>query len=301
MAYDDDPSIPPVTVRAAANRLGMSVWGLHRAIERGELEPVVRNPIKVSADDLEAFRLRRQDAAIARIGADRLVREAHAVRARLHPPATAPGPRGHEALEQLNDVVKSAFGTPLLMAAAFADGAGCRWCAAVMAGRMLGATVRRETLASEIGFALLGAPECADHRKLVRGRMQELAARVHPGGARPADARTGPVTAAGSTAPPASPVPRPRPAQPSPDDNGKSMIQRRLRETRARLAMARRSGDQRYAIKLRAMVQSLEQDAARVDGRSTVTASAKPGRLKCGHLLAANCGCPRSGSRRGQR
>lgn len=297
MAYDEDPTIPALTVRAAANRLGLSVWSVHKAIDRGELHPVVRDPIKVSADDVEALRRRKQNAAIDRIGADRLVKTARDTRAFLHPPVTAGGARGQAALENVNDVVKSAFGPALLAAAAMPDGS-CRWCAAVMAGRLLHVPVREEQLAGEVGLALLGGPdpECVKHRALVRGRMEKLAARVHPGGTRPSGGRTGPVAA---SAPSPAPVARPRPAQ-RVDDNGKAMVARRLKETRARLAAARRSGDQRYMIRLRAAVQSLEQDAAVVDGRPSVTASARPGRLACGHLLAAGCGCPRRASTRGR-
>jgi molybdopterin biosynthesis enzyme len=78
------------------------------------------------------------------------------------------------------------------------------------------------------------------------------------------------------------------------------MVQRRLRETRARLVAARRSGDTRYALKLRAMVASLEADAAKVDGRA-FSAADRPGTLRCGHELAAGCACPRRASTRGQR
>lgn len=292
----DAPTIPALTVRAAANRLGLSVWAIHKAIDRGELHVVVRDPIKLSADDVEALRRRKQNAAIARIGEDRLVKTARDTRAFLHPPVTAGGARGHAALETVNDVVKSAFGPALLAAAAMPDGS-CRWCAAVMAGRLLHVPVREEQLAGEVGLALLGGPdpECVKHRALLRGRMDRLAARVHRSG-------TGPAKAAGSTVPAVPAVPRRTPARRVQDgDGGRALIAARLRAERERLKAAKRSGDQRRAIQLRQTIQGLEQDAAAVDGRSAVVASARPGKLACGHLLAAGCACPRRASTRGRR
>lgn len=295
--YDEDPTIPPLTVRAAANRLGFSTWAIHKAIERGELQPVVRNPIKVSADDVERMRLRKRDEAIKRIGLDRMTRMAKDVRLQLHPPATAPGPRGHKALELVSETVKAAFTMPVLHAAAMPDGSGCRWCAAEIAGKMLGVPVRQEMLSSEFGLALLGGPECERHRGLVAGRMRKLAARVHPGAERPSAARTETVVSAGKAA-----VSKPvvRAAELVQDDGGRAMVQRRLREARARLKTAKRANDQKYALRMAQQVRDLERDAARVDGRA-VTAAARPGMLRCGHALAAGCACPRRASSRGRR
>ncbi|MDX3570808.1 hypothetical protein [Streptomyces sp. ID05-47C] len=299
MAYDEDPTIPPLTVRGAANRLGLSVWAVHKAIERGELRPVVRNPIKVSAGDVEQMRLRKRDEAVERIGLDRMARVAGDVRRQMHPSVEAPGPRGHAAIEKLSETVKAAFTMPLLHAAAMPDGSGCRWCGAEIAGRMLGVPVRSEMLSSEFGLALLGGPGCERHRGLVTGRMAALAARVHPGGARPSAARTE------APQPPATPAPR-QPAQrtvttaakPVQDDDGKAMVARRRREVQARLTAAKRAGDQKYAIHLRQTLTELTADAARVDGWPV---SAKPGRLACGHLVSAGCVCARRASKRGQR
>jgi hypothetical protein len=297
---NEDPSVPPLSVERAASRLGMSRWGLYKLIDRGELQPVVREPIGLSVSDVEALRARRQDAAIGRIGPDRVLQLARDVRLQLHPPATAPGSRGHAALENLSETVKSAFSMPLLHGASMPDGAGCRWCAAVVAGKMLGVSVRDAQMASEVGLALLGGPECERHQGLVRARMAELTARVHPGGVRPSAARTE------APQPPAAPAPREsaqRPvtaaAKPVQDDGGKSMVARRLREVRARQKDARRRGDQAYALRMAQMARDLEADAAVVDGR--VTAAARPGRLKCGHLVSAGCVCARRASKPGQR
>jgi hypothetical protein len=300
MAYDEGVRVPPLTVRAAANRLGLSTWAIHKAIDRGELRPVTRNPIQVSADDIEAMRLRRRDEAIAHFGADRLLKLATQVRAQLQPPFASGAPGGHAALERIPERTKAAFGMPLLHAAAMPDGSGCRWCLAEVAARMLGVPVRPETLSSEFGIALLGGPECERHRGFVRDRMDQLRARVHPGRERSGGGRAAPAKAAGSTAPAAPPAPPRTPAQPvQPDDGGRSMVARQLRTARARLKDAKRSGDQRRAIQLQQTIRGLEADAAVVDG--LVAAAARPGRLRCGHLLSAACSCPRRASSRGQR
>lgn len=296
MAYKEPGTVPPLTVRTAANRLGMSVWGVHRAVERGELKPVVRHPIKVSAADVESMRLRKQSGAIERIGADRLVKTAREVRAKLHPPVTSGAPRGHDALEDLPEATKQALGPALLAGAAMPDGSGCRWCAATVAGELLRTPVAAATLAGEVGVALLGEPGCEEHRALLRGRMAEFAAEVHPGVTRPSTARSGLVRAPVGQRPQA-PVVRPA-ARALVDDGGKALVSRRRREVQARLKAARRSGDLPYALRLQRQLQSLVADAARIDGRSSVTASARPGVLRCGHRLDARCSCPRRASRR---
>lgn len=266
MVYDEDPTVPPLAVRVAANRLGVTVWAIHKAIDRGELRPVTRSPLQVSAADVEQMRVRRRDEAIDRIGVDRMARLAADVRAQLHPPFASGAPGGHAALEKLSERVKAAFGMPLLHAAALPAGSGCRWCAAEIAGRMLSVPVRQETLSSQFGIALLGGPECERHRGVARDWMGQLSARVHPGRGRPGDGRTEPVAA--STKPPSA-TPRRAPARPVQDDDGKSMVQRRLRETRARLTAAKRAGDQKYAIRLQQTLQSLTADAAAIDGRAS--------------------------------
>jgi hypothetical protein len=286
MAYDQDPTIPALTVRAAANRLGFSEWGVRKAVERGELVPVVRHPIKVSAADVEALRARKQDEAIARLGVDRLARVARDVRAQLHPPVSSGAPRGHDALALIPETTKAALGMPLLHACAMPEGSGCRWCAARTASLMLRVPLRDATMASEVGLALLGRPECADHRALVRARMAELAAEVHPGGVRAPVARTGPVGASGGAVPPA-PVPRAA-AKPVGDDGGRDLVARRRREVQARLKAARRRGDAGHVASLQRQLQSLTADAAVVDGRAA--AARKPGKL------ASGCACPRRAS-----
>lgn len=284
MVYDEDPTIPPLSVRAAANRLGFSTWGVYKAIDRGELKPVTKNPVQVLASDVEALRSRKQDEAIARIGADRLLKLAEDVRVQLHPPVTAAGRRGHAALELISETVKSALTMPLLHAAAMPDGSGCRWCAAEVAGRMLGIPVSAKLLKSQIGLALLGGPGCEKHRAFVAGRMRELGARVHPGVERSAGGRAEAVA-------PAPVVARSRPAQPVQDDNGgRALVASRLREVRARAKVAKRSGDQAYALPLAQMARDLEKDAAVVDGGVRKTAG-PAGTKACGVAVGVRCRC----------
>jgi hypothetical protein len=274
---------------------------VYRAIDRGELRPVTRDPIQVLASDVEALRLKKQDQAIERYGADQVLRLARDVRLHLHPPATAPGPRGSAALTSMSEQVKSVFGAAMLNAAALRDGEGCRWCAARIAGKMLGIPVSDGQLASRVGLALLGGPTCERDRGLVRAQMTELATRVHPGGVRPPEGRSAPSPGKRPPSPQQRAEQAVTAAKVGGRDDGKMLVQRRLRETRERLKAAkRRGGDPKYALRLAQQVRDLERDAARVDGRA-VTAAARPGTLRCGHALAAGCACPRRASSRGQR
>lgn len=292
MAYEEAHSVPPLSVRAAASRLGHSTWAVYRAIERGELRPVTRDPVQVLASDVESLRLRKQDQAIERIGADRLLQLARDIRLQLHPPATSPGPRGHKALEGLPERVRAAFSMPLLHGASMpAEWSGCRWCAVEMASRMLSVPVRESTLCSQIGLALLDPPECADHKALLRARLGELGARVRAGGVSPSAGRS--VPSAGKR-PRASQKPVQRAAggaaQPVQDDDGRSMVQRRLREVRGRLKAARRAGDIQYALKLQRQIQSLVADASVVDGRAR-SAAGPAGTKRCGTPVGVRCSC----------
>lgn len=291
--YDEpDGVVKSLSVKQAAGRLGLSEWGLRKIIDRGELLPVTQHPVRLAAADVEALRRNRQDEAVARLGVDRLARVARDVRAQLHPPVSSGAPRGHDALELIPETTKSALGMPLLMAAAMPEGSGCRWCAALTASRLLRVPLRDATMTSEVGLALLGRPECADHRALVRARMDEVAAGVHAGAVRAVDGRTGPVGAPGGGV---APVSAPRAAvRPVGDDSGRDLVARRLRETRQKLKAARRRGDARHVASLQLQLQRLTADAAVVDGRAA--AARKPGVLRCGHALAAGCACPRRAS-----
>jgi hypothetical protein len=156
---------------------------VYKAIDRGELRPVVKDPVQLSASDVEALRERKRQEALERIGLDRLLTTAREVRAQLHPPVMSGDPREHAALDLIPEVIKAAYTMPVLHASAMPPGSGCRWCAALVAGRMLQVPVPEQALSSDVGLALLGEPECETHRGMVRDRMAALRARVHPGGA----------------------------------------------------------------------------------------------------------------------
>lgn len=299
---DEPGRIAPLSVKAAAQRLGLSEYGTRGLIEAGKLRPVVRTPsVKLAALDVEDLRVARRDAALeefTRRGVD-MVKLARDVRRQLRPELADPLPGGARGLSALPANVRALFGPGVLMALTLPDRAACSWCAARVACGLL--KVPEPQYGGEVFRALLGAP-CAERcmPRFAGAEMAKLRARVHPGGTRPSAARTAPVTASGSTAPAAPPAPRRTPAQPVQDDNGRALVAARLRTARARLKDAKRRGDQKYALKLRAMVASLEADAAQVDGRA-FSAAARPGTLRCGHALAARCSCPRRASTRGQR
>jgi hypothetical protein len=292
--------IAPLSVSAAAQRLGLSEVGTRGLIAAGQLRPVVRTPsIRLAALDVEDLRVARRDAAVAEFtarGVD-LVKLAAGTRRMLRPEPADPLPGGVRGLAAVPSNVRAFFGPAALTALTLPDREQCCWCAARVAAGLLRVPEPRY---GDVFHALLGDPCASDMKRFAGAELAKLQARVHPGGARPSAARTAPVKAAGSTPPAAPPVPPRTPAQPvQPDDGGKSMVARQLRTARARLKDAKRTGDQRRAIQLQQTIRGLEADAAVVDGR--VTAAARPGRLKCGHLLSAACSCPRRASSRGQR
>lgn len=277
-----------VSVEKAAAGLGISKWGAYRAIERGDLKVLPgRGPTRVSEAEVERFRRARHAAAVERLkarGAD-VVELARATRSFLQP---HPGD-GKRTVSMLGPDVVAVFGAPAVHAASL-PAPTCGWCASVVAAQLMHTDPPPYGKAM---LALLGPPCPRDMQRFAAAEMEALAARVHPGGVRPSGGRA---AASGSSRPAASPVPRPWPAQPVQDDNGRALVAARLRVARARLKDAKRRNDQAYAIKLRAIVASLEADAAAVDGRAP-SAAARPGRLACGHLLADRCSCPRKGSR----
>lgn len=298
---DEPGRVKPLSVSAAAQRLGLTEVATRGLIASGQLRPVVRTPsIKLAALDVEDLRVARRDAALeefTRRGVD-LVKLARDTRRQLRPGPADPLPGGARGLSGLPASVRAFFGAPALTALTLSDREACGWCVARVAAGLLKVPEPRP---GEVLLALLGNP-CMEKcmGRFAGAEMERLRARVHPGGARPSGARTTPATAAGSTAPAAPPAPPRTPAQPVQDDNGRALVAARLRTARARLKDAKRHGDTRYAIKLRAMVASLEADAAQVDGRA-FGAVDRPGTLRCGHALAAGCACPRRASMRGRR
>ncbi|MCX4906863.1 RodZ family helix-turn-helix domain-containing protein [Streptomyces sp. NBC_00878] len=272
-----------VSVEQAATRLGISKWGAYKALERGDLKGLPgRGPARLDPADVERFRRARQTAALERYAAKGtdMVRLAHSTRAFMRP---YPGANTGRVSAVGSDVV-AAFGAAALHAAGVRE--GCCWCASEIAAQLLGT---EPPVYGEAMLALLGKPCPKDMKRFTGVEMERLRARVHPADVRPSGART---EAAG----PPAPATRPQPAQPVQNDDGKALVASRLRETRARLKDAKRRGDQAYAIRLTQIARGLEADAAVVDGR--LTASARPGTLRCGHLLAAGCACPRRASKR---
>ena len=298
---DEPGRIPPLSVKAAAQRLGLSEYGTRGLIASGQLTPVVQHPaVKLSVQDVEALRLARRDAAIAeftRRGVD-LVKLAANTRRMLRPEPADPLPGGVRGLSGLPSNLRAFFGPAALAALTLPDREACCWCVAKVAAGLLRVPEPRP---GEVFLALLGDP-CQEKcmGRFAGAEMERLRARVHPGGTRPPVARRAPVaapTAVSPAAPPASPRTPTQPVQP--DDDGKALVARRLRQTRERLKAAKRAGDEKYAIRLQQTLRALTADASAIDG--LVAAAARPGTLRCGHQLAANCACPRRASSRGQR
>lgn len=292
--------IAPLSVSAAAQRLGLSEVGTRGLIASGQLQPVVRTPsIRLAALDVEDLRVARRDAAVAEFtarGVD-LVKLAAGTRRMLRPEPADPLPGGVRGLAAVPSSVRAFFGPAALAALTLSDREQCGWCAARVAAGLLKVPEPRY---GEVLLALLGDPCASDMRRFAGAELAKLQARVHPGGARPSAARTTPAAAAGSMTPAPPPVSPRTPAQPvQPDDDGKALVARRLRQTRERLKAAKRAGDEKYAIRLQQTLRALTADASAIDG--LVAAAARPGRLRCGHQLAARCSCPRRAPARGQR
>lgn len=293
-----------LTAAEAAKWLGVSREAVDLAAREGRL-PVVAGggPRRFSREAVEEFHQRRQDALVASLArsGETPTSVAQKVRKGLFQSETGL-PRPFAAkLAAMPEAWRSLFNKAELAAACVPDGEGCRWCRAAEFSSFLGL---RPTPYAEAYAELFGGPPCqACAPALLKPFMARLAARVHPGGVRPS---AGPVTASAAERAAAQQWASRRPVTASAKpfqaqgDDGKALVARRLRETRERLKAAKRAGDQKYAIRLQQTLKSLTADAARVDGRSAVTASARPGKLACGHLLAAGCGCPRRSSSRGR-
>lgn len=301
--YDEPDMVKPLSVKAAAQRLGLTEYGTRGLIEAGKLRPVVRTPsIKLSAADVEDLRVARRDAAVTEFtarGVD-LVKLAGDTRRMLRPEALDPVTGGETGLSRLPSNVRAFFGPAALAALTLPDRGQCCWCAARVAAQLLKVPEPRY---GEVTQALLGDPCREDMSRFADAELSKLRARVHPGSVRPSVARSEPVSTAGR---PVVSKPVPRAAEravaasvtAARGDDGKSMVARRLRETRSRLKDARRRGDKAYALRLAQTVRSLEQDAAVVDGRAVAASASRPGTLRCGHALADGCRCPRRASKR---
>lgn len=288
--YDEPDMVKPLSVKAAAQRLGLTEYGTRGLIEAGKLRPVVRTPsIKLSAADVEDLRVARRDAAVEEFtsrGVD-LVKLASDTRRMLRPEALDPVTGGETGLSRLPSNVRAFFGPAALAALTLPDRGQCCWCAARVAAQILKVPEPRY---GEVTQALLGDPCREDMGRFAGPELSKLRARVHPGAVRPSAPRTEPAAASGKTAVAKSP-PRPA-ARLEAGDGGRAWVSKRRRTVQARLVEARRRGDTAYAAQLRRTLDALVADAARVDARP-VTSAARPGVLRCGHALAAHCACPR--------
>lgn len=286
-----------LSVAEAAAYLGISKEAAHRAVRENRLEVLPdTDPVRLAREAVEEFHQLRQDALVASLARSHETPLSVARRVRAGLSRSEPGmPRPFAArLAAMPVDWRSLFSRAELAAATVPDGEGCRWCRALEFSAFLGL---RPLEFSEARVELFGGRPCGVCGPgLLRPFMEALSRRVHPGRHRPPDARA----EAAAAVPPA---PRPRPAQPvQPGDDGRAMVSRRRREVQARLKDARRRGDLPYALQMQAALQALTADAAAVDyGRTAVTASSRPGALRCGHALSAGCGCPRRASTRGRR
>lgn len=285
----------------AGRWLGFTERTVRNMINRGELRVVSADPIRLDPGHVDEVLRDRQadvtcDLVRMRKSAVQLARETVEVLRPRNESAPLPDRVAtHQRLKLslVPDSAKLMFGTASLTAALADD--GCRWCKAKDFAAWLG-TWGPERYSE--GFAeLFGQAPCAKCGPGLYGPLMDaLKARVHPPGVGPSAAAVAPTADERARAlewvqrRPVTPA-----ARPVGDDDGRAMVARRRREVQARLTAAKRAGDQRYAIQLRTVLQSLTADASVVDGRAG--AAARPGRLRCGHLLSAGCGCPRPSAR----
>lgn len=288
------------SVADAAKYLGLTTEAVHKAVRENRLDALPgTDPVRLSLRAVEDFhQLRRTSlvASLARRG-ETPVSTARKVRAALHHNEMGL-PRSFSAkLAAMPVDWRSLFSRAELAAACVTE--GCRWCRAGEFAAFLGA---RPVEYAEAYVELFGSQPCERCRPgLLRPFWEAMRARVHGGAARPSAARVAPSVAEREAARAwVSQRAVTAAASPVQDDDGRALVGRRLREERARLKAAKRAGDQRLVLQLARTVRALEADAARVDGR-VPAAAVRPGRLACGHLLAAGCACPRRASKRGQR
>ncbi|MCZ4515694.1 hypothetical protein O3Q52_47830 [Streptomyces sp. ActVer] len=285
------------SIAQTARHLGLSDSGVRKMIERQELFLLPgTDSAKLDAEQVETVRLLRREALILDLASKRQtpVTLARDVRERLFPlrdTTVLPqyeAERQRQRLSLVRTEARQLFGVAALTAACVKD--GCRWCSAQDFARILGGWAPD---AYSEGFAALFAQEPCEvcGPRLYGAVLASLTARVHPGRQRLPDARA----EAAAAAAPVPPAPRSEPARPVQRDDGKAMVSQRLRDVRGRLKDARRRGDTHHAMELQQQLQALTADAAVVDGRPT---KARPGTLRCGHLLAQNCSCPRVASKR---
>lgn len=279
----------------AAKWLGITEEAVHKAAREGRLKALSgEGPRRFSRAALEEYHRTRAAghvAALARSG-ETPVSAARKVRRALDEKGSGL-PRSFEVrLKAMPVLWRAPFNRAELAAADVRD--GCRWCRAREFSAVLGL---RPPRFSEALQALFGAPPCGEcSTALVRPYLDVLVVRVHAGGRRPAGPSPRPSEAERDAAREwAVRHPVTAAARPVQADDGRALVARRRRQVQERLKAANRAGDAAYAEQLARQMMALRADAAAVDGRQP---KSRPGRLRCGHLLAENCACPRRASRR---
>lgn len=256
----------------AGRFLAVSERTVRNMISRGELEPLSTDPIRLDPAHVAQVLAVRQDAAALELTLQRkdVVALARETRAKLRRPREGANlPEDVAAYKQRQlaftpMAAKTIFGLAALTAVQTDD--GCRWCMTAKYGRLLPGMWAPPAFSE--GFrALFGQDPCEVCAPgLFAPVMAALKARVHPGGKRPQEARAeAPAPQVRAESRPARRQ-APTPARPVQPDDGKGMVQRRLRQTRERLKEAVRSGDKRYAADLRTTLTALTADARRIDG-----------------------------------
>lgn len=257
------------TAADAANWLGVTREAVDLAAREGRL-PVLDGdgPRRFSREAVEAYyqaRVQERIAALAR-GRETPVSVARRVRRGLAESETGlPRPFAVK-LAAMPDLWRSVFSSAELAAACTAE--GCRWCEARKFADFRG--LRPPEFSPALRELFGGEPCGKCGPGLLRPFMAALRSRVHSGRERPSAPAAAPSAAERELARQwAARRPVTASARPRQDDDGRSMVQRRLRESRAQLTAAKRRGDQRHAIQLRQTIQALEADAAAIDGRAS--------------------------------
>lgn len=283
--------------------LAVSERTVRNMINRGELETLSTDPIRLDpAHVAQVLAVRQQTAALElTLQRSDVVALARQTRAKLRRPREGGNlPQDVAAYQQRRLALapmaaKTLFGLAALTAVQTDD--GCRWCTTARYAQRLPGMWAPSAYGAAFE-ALFGGPPCSVCApSLYAPVMAALRARVHGPAERPQE----PSSQAPAPRMRAEPRPAvreaPTPARPvQQDDNGKAMVQRRLKETRARLKTAERAGDQKYARQLRQNLTALTADASRVDGRD----AAPRGRKACGTPVGVRCECHTS-DRRGRR
>jgi excisionase family DNA binding protein len=261
-----------LTAAEAAAYLGVTREAVDAAAREGRLSAVAGDgPRRFSGEAVEAFHQRKQAqllATLARSG-ETPVSVARRVRKGLHASGETGLPRPFAAkLAAMPVDWRTLFNKAELAAACVPDGEGCRWCRAVEFGAFLGL---RPLEFGEARVELFGGQPCGVCGPvLLRPFFEALRARVHNGKERPSQRPAAPSAAVREMAREwALRRPVTASAQPRQDDDGRSMVQRRLQETRERLKAAKRRGDQAHAIRLQQTLKSLTADASAIDGRAS--------------------------------